>query len=49
MTKRIVKLVCKTFGLQVPTKYLPGRPVTFTAAEVASLRAAYGQTTEGQW
>jgi hypothetical protein len=49
MTKRIVKLVCKCFGLRVPTKYLPGRDVTFTAAEIASLRAAYGQSTEGQW
>jgi len=49
MAKRIVTLVCKALGLRVPTKYLPGRTVTFTAAEVASLRAAYGQSTEGQW
>lgn len=46
---KIVKLVCKTFGLRTPEKYLPGRVVTFTDAEVASLRAAYGQSTEGQW
>ncbi len=49
MTKRIVKLVCKAFGLRVPTKYLPGRVVSFTDAEAAALRAAYSQSTEGQW
>ena len=49
MAKRIVKLVCKAFGLRVPTKYLPGRVVEFSAAEAANLRAAYGQSTEGQW
>lgn len=49
MTKRIVKLVCKALGLRVPEKYLPGRIVAFTAAEITSLRAAYGQSTEGQW
>ena len=49
MTKQIVKVLCKALGLPVPTKYLPGRVVTFTDAEVASLRAAYGQSTAGQW
>lgn len=49
MIKRIVKLVCKTLGFPVPTKYLPGRVVTFTEAELINLRAAYGQSTEGQW
>ena len=49
MTKLITKTFCKVFGLPVPTKYLPGRVVTFTDAEVASLRAAYGQSTAGQW
>lgn len=49
MTKRVLKLVCKVLGLRVPTKYLPGRNVTFTDADVAALRAAYGQSTDGQW
>lgn len=49
MTKRIVKLVCKALGLRVPTKYLPGRVVEFGATEIANLRAAYSQSTEGQW
>jgi len=49
MTKRIVKIVCKAFGLPVPTKYLPGRVVTFTAAELAYLNSAYDQNTAGQW
>ena len=49
MTKRIVKLVCKTLGLRVPEKYLPGRVVEFSAAELTNIRAAYSQSTEGQW
>ena len=49
MTKRIVKVLCNALGLRLPIKSLPGRVVTFTDAEVASLRAAYGQSTAGQW
>lgn len=49
MTARLVKLFCRTFGFQIPERFLPGRTVTFAAAERRHLGAAYGQETADQW
>ncbi len=48
MTK-FIKIAYRVLGLRVPTKYLPGRVITFTDAEVVRLRSAYDQPTDGQW
>lgn len=49
MTARLVKLFCRSFGFQIPERFLPGRAVTFTATERSHLAAAYGQETADQW